>query len=398
MDVGFSVQEQMLQRRRWNDYLDRFIPNRSAMDFDFAQHMLTKRMKEGKDNLDARSEAYGNDLAKILGVNRSRILAFKERPPTPDDLIPHKLSFSHLQLKLTKTRRHIPETPEMVLDVYELLDDYSVNLLDWSSRNVLSVALENTVYLWDASNKSVNELLTTNNENGPITSVSWSPDGRHIAIGLNNSDVQIWGFYSQSKGRHQSRVGSLDWNNINILTTGAVDGLIVNNDVRIRLHIVQTYRGHSRGICQLKWSDSGQKLASGGVDNLLFIWDQLLASSNSQSKWLHRLKDHTSAVKALAWCPFQGNLLASGGGRGDECIKFWNICIGACLKSIDTGSEVCSLLWNKSEWEILSSHGFPKNQLTLWKYPEMLKITKLNGPTARVLFMAQMGAWCICRS
>nr|DAD24506.1 TPA_asm: hypothetical protein HUJ06_025970 [Nelumbo nucifera] len=97
------------------------------------------------------------------------------------------------------------QTPEMVLDVYELLDDYSVNLLDWSSRNVLSVALENTVYLWDASNRSVNELLTTNNENGPITNVSWSPDGRHIAIGLNNSDVQIWGFYSQSKDDNSSR-------------------------------------------------------------------------------------------------------------------------------------------------------------------------------------------------
>ena len=36
------------------------------------------------------------------------------------------------------------------------------------------------------------------------------------------------------------------------------------------------------------------------------------------------LKTHTAAVKALAWCPFQGNLLASGGGGGDRCIKFWN--------------------------------------------------------------------------
>nr|DAD24757.1 TPA_asm: hypothetical protein HUJ06_026221 [Nelumbo nucifera] len=152
--------------------LDRFITNRSAMDFDFAHYMLMKRMKKGKDNLDARSQAYRNDLAEILGLNRSRILAFKESPPTPVDLIPHELSFSLLQLKHTRTQRHIPQTPEMVLDASELLDDYSLNLLDWSSSNVLSVALENTVYLWDASNKSVSELLTTNNENGPITSVS----------------------------------------------------------------------------------------------------------------------------------------------------------------------------------------------------------------------------------
>lgn len=55
---------------------------------------------------------------------------------------------------------------------------------------------------------------------------------------------------------------------------------------------------------------------------------------------MHRMTAHTAAVKALAWCPFQANLLASGGGTADRSIKFWNTHTGALLNSIDTGSQV----------------------------------------------------------
>ncbi|KAB2051611.1 hypothetical protein ES319_A12G066200v1, partial [Gossypium barbadense] len=111
-----------------------------------------------------------------------------------------------------------------------------LNLLDWGSSNVLAIALGNTVYLWDASNSSTLELATIDDDNGPVTSVSWAPDGRHIAIGLNNSKVQLR--YSASnrqlrtlRGCHRPRVGSMVWNS-HILTTGGMDGMIVNNDVR----------------------------------------------------------------------------------------------------------------------------------------------------------------------
>uniref|UniRef100_A0A0D3E312 Uncharacterized protein n=1 Tax=Brassica oleracea var. oleracea TaxID=109376 RepID=A0A0D3E312_BRAOL len=88
-----------------------------------------------------------------------------------------------------------------------------------------------------------------------------------------------------------------------------------------------SYKGHCQEVCGLKWSGSGQRRASGGNDSLVHIWDR---SSSTQ---------HTSAAKALAWCPFQSNLLASGGGEEDRKIKFWNTQTGACLNSVDTGSS-----------------------------------------------------------
>lgn len=49
-------------------------------------------------------------------------------------------------------------------------------------------------------------------------------------------------------------------------------------------------------------------------------------------------------VQALAWCPFQANLLASGGGTADRCIKTWNTHTGAMLHSVDTKSQVALML------------------------------------------------------
>jgi cell division cycle protein 20 (cofactor of APC complex) len=146
---------------------------------------------------------------------------------------------------------------------------------------------------------------------------------------------------------------------------------------------------HEQEVCGLKWSPSGQQLASGGNDNILHIWDASTASSQGPSGYLHRLDDHQAAVKALAWCPFQANLLASGGGTADRCIKFWNTHTGACVNSIDTQSQVCALQWSRHEKEILSSHGFSQNQLCLWKYPSMVKMAELTGHTSRVLHLAQ---------
>lgn len=78
------------------------------------------------------------------------------------------------------------------MDAPDIVDDFYLNLLDWGSSNVLSIALGNTVYLWNALDSSTSELVTIDDDDGPVTSVSWAPDGRHLAIGLNNSHVQLW--------------------------------------------------------------------------------------------------------------------------------------------------------------------------------------------------------------
>jgi cell division cycle 20, cofactor of APC complex len=45
-------------------------------------------------------------------------------------------------------------------------------------------------------------------------------------------------------------------------------------------------------------------------------------------------------------------------------------------------------MWSKTYKELVSSHGYSQNQLIVWKYPSMTKVTELTGHTSRVLHMA----------
>ncbi|KAI0488580.1 hypothetical protein KFK09_028418 [Dendrobium nobile] len=388
---------------------DRFIPNRSAMNLDIAHYMLMAAPRKEKENNSGISSsgngkgAYREILDRVLLQNRTRILEFNSKPSAPTEEIFPEIFFGSPSnhRRPLKNKRYIPQSAERILDAPNLEDDFYLNLLDWGKRNILAIALGNSVYLWDASVGSAFELVTFDDHVGPVSSVSWAPDGKNIALGLSNSFVQLWDVTSNRplrtlEGIHQSRVGTLAWNG-GILTTGGMDGNIVNNDVRIRSHVVQKYRGHHMEVCGLKWSGSGEKLASGGNDNLVHVWDCSMASSNTtsnQSQWLHRFEEHTGAVKALAWCPFQRNLLATGGGESDGCLRFWNTDIGNCLSSVDTSSQVSGLVWSKNERELLSSHGLPHNNLALWRYPSMEKLVELNGHFSRVLCMSQSPDGC----
>ena len=88
--------------------------------------------------------------------------------------------------------RHIPSVPERILDAPELLDDFYLNLLDWSSANVLSVALGPTVYLWNAADGAIDQLMELQAPNERVTSIAWNSSGDHLAIGLSDHTVQLW--------------------------------------------------------------------------------------------------------------------------------------------------------------------------------------------------------------
>ncbi|MEQ2179134.1 hypothetical protein GOODEAATRI_021498 [Goodea atripinnis] len=148
-----------------------------------------------------------------------------------------------------------------------------LNLLDWSSRNILAVALNNNVYLWDAAQGDIHLLMKMEREEDYISSLSWTKEGNYLAVGTSDCKVQV-------------SVTMYVW-----LLADVLDE-----------------------VCGLKWSPDGRYLASGGNDNL-----------------------------ALAWCPWQSNILASGGGTSDRHIRTWNVNTGSCISSLDTQSQVMAL-------------------------------------------------------
>ena len=66
-----------------------------------------------------------------------------------------------------------------------------LNLLDWSSQNILAVVLRNACYLWNATSGDINLLMNMEGANDHISSIKWVEDGEHIAIGNSDGEVQV---------------------------------------------------------------------------------------------------------------------------------------------------------------------------------------------------------------
>lgn len=58
------------------------------------------------------------------------------------------------------------------------------------------------------------------------------------------------------------------------------------------------------------------------------------------------------------------------------------------IEEVDTGSQICSLVFSQNENEVITSHGFSQNEINIWKMKDLEKTGTLNGHTSRVLYMA----------
>ncbi|KAF8980659.1 ubiquitin-protein transferase activating protein [Entomortierella lignicola] len=385
---------------------DRFIPNRSATNMSSTQVKLDlvrhpSFSGSSADTTDEASIAYNQQIAEACGINLdSRMLAFSAEPPSLDSISNSSIgsaananrkvysrhpSFTRSSSNLSLKKRTILTSAERILDAPGLMDDYYLNLLDWSCSNMLAIGLDKSVYIWDAESGHAESLVTLPGNTDAIASVSWACDGLYLAVGTFDGDTQIWDIETKTKVRsmagHVARVGVLAWDK-HILSSGCRDGSIWNHDVRIQNHKVAELSNHTNEVCGLTWRADGQQLASGGNDNLVNIWD----ARSTVPKYTK--PNHTAAVKALAWCPWQNNLLASGGGTYDKQIHFWNTTTGARVNTLNTGSQVTSIIWSTEYKEFMSSHGYPDNNISIYGYPSMNKIIDIPAHESRILHTA----------
>lgn len=277
--------------------------------------------------------------------------------------------------------RQIVKIPYRVLDAPSLADDFYYDLVDWSSTDMLAVALGKSIFLTDNASGDVVHLCDTENE---YTSLSWVGAGSHLAIGQANGLVEIYDVVKRKCIRtlsgHKDRVACLSWNN-HILTSGSRDRRILHRDVRVPDSFFERIETHSQEVCGLKWNPESNKLASGGNDNMVYVYD-----GTSRLPVL-KFEEHTAAVKALAWSPHKRGILASGGGTADRKLKTWNVNTGFKVNEVDTGSQVCNMIWSKNTDEIVTSHGYSRYNLTLWDYPTMNPVAILKGHSFRVLHL-----------
>ncbi len=160
----------------------------------------------------------------------------------------------------------------------------SVNAVAWSpdSMRIASASSDYTVQVWDAT--TGHHVFPYPGHSGEVQAVAWSPDGSRLASGSADQTVQVWS---------PSASGAL------------------------------RYSGHSNSVEAVAWSSDGQHLASGSDDMTVRVWDL----SSTGNPYVYR--GHTDVVYAVAWSSggfplpwsHEGQRLASGGK--DTAVRLW---------------------------------------------------------------------------
>lgn len=135
---------------------DRFIPSRSASNFELAHYKLnTEEIPVDSPTQKEYQRVMGENLHGN-DINKQRILSYQKKAPAAPEGFqnPMKVLYVHTKTpaSVKSSSRYIPQAPDRILDAPDIVDDYYLNLIDWSPNNILAAALGSTVYLWNAGN------------------------------------------------------------------------------------------------------------------------------------------------------------------------------------------------------------------------------------------------------
>jgi hypothetical protein len=125
---------------------------------------------------------------------KSKIFSFKQEQKRKSDAYTPKNNWNTLFENKTEhmnNTRKINNRAYKVLDAPGLLDDFYLNLIDWSSKNDIAVGSNNSLYLWCTNKTQVVKLLNYEGEKY-ISSVIWNSTGTELALGNSEGMVEIW--------------------------------------------------------------------------------------------------------------------------------------------------------------------------------------------------------------
>jgi THO complex subunit 3 len=124
-----------------------------------------------------------------------------------------------------------------------------------------------------------------------------------------------------------------------------------NNDIEIQkakkkfsTMTTKNLHGHLKRGNYLAWNITGDKLASGSMDDSVRVWGSIeRKSAYSQNDSLH-LKGHMGSINQVAWDPTNAESLAST--SDDKTIRLWDSRTGQCTSNLETKTESTNLVWS----------------------------------------------------
>lgn len=160
-------------------------------------------------------------------------------------------------------------------------------------------------------------------DNPPVASLVFDPDGKTLASGHNDGTIRLWdvttGKVIKTLEAHFNIVTSVVfWPDGKTLGSGSLDRTIKLWEVTSGTNI-STLEGHSDGVSSIALNTPGDTLASGSLDRTIKLWDV------ATGKVINTLDGHSGIVTSVAFRP-DGKTLASG--SRDQTVKLWDVTNG----------------------------------------------------------------------
>jgi WD40 repeat protein len=117
--------------------------------------------------------------------------------------------------------------------------------------------------------------------------------------------------------------------------------------------------GHAGKITCLAWSPDGKTLASGSDDTTVRLWNA------DTGKLQHALAKHTGPIRALAWSD-DGKTLASG--SADRSVRLWDTATGESRRIFDVHKdEVVDVAWPSDKLLVSTSQRGEARTMWVWE-------------------------------
>jgi small GTP-binding protein len=272
-----------------------------------------------------------------------------------------------------------------------------VTSISWSpdGQRIISASRDGSLVLTDGNSAETVEaseaFLPTTRHSSCI--VSWSPDGRFIALSQGNSRTFLLDPASLkpqlSTTVSAGTVRCLAWSpDSSCVAMGTSDGTIyIWNTTTNR--IVDYLVGHNGAVLDLSWSNANNLLASASSDETVRVWNPAARTTTAI------LEGHTNSVFAVAFSP-SGNLLISR--SQDNTYRLWRLKSWDVISTIKEASYINSggIAFHPHQ-PLLALKGVSDDEISIWRYheEEILEADVLNSAryyvNARVVLTGDTG-------
>jgi WD40 repeat protein len=264
---------------------------------------LREKQKSNQNYLKAKASSYNFLSQKVV----------ESDPTIALRLVEYALSIDSVNPDIVENLNRIYYD----FNFYRIVSRHESNITSVSfspdGKSILTGSQDSTARLWDMQG---NLLQLFKGHQGIIFSVTFSPDGKTILTGSMDKTARLWDLRGNLLHEFDGHRGIIS-------VTFSPDGKTIltgSMDKTARLwslqgNELQVYKGHEDMISSLAFSHDGKRILTGSNDKTARLWDLL-------GNTLQVFKGHESGITSVAFSPDDKTILT---GSMDFTARLWDL-------------------------------------------------------------------------